>query len=152
MRWKRALLVLVSTAAALVLCETALRLQSLFGPGRVAASVLSLENVTAMELAQDCAAQLTSAPGTRREWFAEDPPPLPNRSTPAPGREETHQEYRRRGLYGPEAEYLWNRQFVELERCSPNSHFRNYPDNILVFDPPTGHPRPRFRFPPNTTT
>ena len=152
MRGKRLGVVLASTAAGLAMCEAALRLSSFFGPNRVAASVLTLENLSDMERAETYAARLTTTPGTHREWFAEDPPPLANRTTPAPGRAALHQDYARRGLYGPEAEYLWNRQFVELERCSPNSHFRNYPDHLVVFDPPTGSDRPRFRFPPNSTS
>ena len=152
MKRKKTFVVMAAALSGLAMCEAALRLSSFFGPNRVAASVLTGENMTEFERARNYAARLTTAPGSRLEWFAEDPPPLPNRSAPAPGSAEMQQEYRRRGIYGPEADYTWNRQFVELERCAPNSHFTNYPNHLLVFDPPTGNPRPRYRFPPNTTT
>jgi hypothetical protein len=94
---------------------------------------------------------LHAAPGTDRGWFSEDPPPLPNRTAPGAQRVERYKEYERRGILTFQADYVWNRYYVENQRCTLNSFFQNYPDTVLAFDPPTLSLRPRYRFPPNTT-
>ena len=64
----------------------------------------------------------TAAPGTYRKWFTEDPPPLPTRSRVDPQRLARHQDYERRGLPAFEADYVWNRYFLESQRCAePNA-------------------------------
>jgi hypothetical protein len=105
-----------------------------------------------LEGAASYIAKLPAAPGTDRSWFNEDPPALPNRSTVSPQSVERYRDYQRRGLFGAQADYIWNRRFVEANACAPGSRFQNYPDKILVFEPPSGDIHPIFRFPPNTTT
>ena len=85
-------------------------------------------------------------------WFTENPPPVPNRSAVDPQRIARYQDYERRGLFSPQADYIWNRIFAESTSCAPASMFQHYPDKILVFDPPSKDSHPHFRFPPNTTT
>ncbi len=97
-------------------------------------------------------AKLPAAAGTDRSWFNENPPALPNRSPVRPQNIERYRDYERRGIFGPQADYIWNRRFVEANACAPGSRFQNYPDKILVFDPPSSDVHPIYRFPPNTTT
>ncbi len=98
-------------------------------------------------------ANLPAEPGTDRKWFLEDPPPLATR-TPVPSEmTRRYDDFVKRGLYGPQAQYIWNRQFVFENTCNGGpSFFANYPDTVLVFDPPSGNSHPRFRFPPNATS
>jgi lysophospholipase L1-like esterase len=97
-------------------------------------------------------AALPAAPGTDRRWFTEDPPPLPNRAPVSQQRIDRYHDFERRGVYGPQADYIWNRKYVEQERCKPSGNFRRYPETVMVFDPPRGEAHPRFRFAPSTTT
>jgi len=69
------------------------------------------------------------APGTDRKWFSEDPPPLPNRKLPAADRVARLQDFKRRGLYAAQSEYVWNRYFVERERCNPTGPSGGFPEN-----------------------
>ena len=91
------------------------------------------------------------APGTDRKWFSEDPPPLPNRTPPAADRVARFQDFKRRGLYAAQSEYVWNRYFVERERCNPNGSFRGFPEKLLAFTPPTIDSHPRYWFPSNAS-
>jgi hypothetical protein len=97
-------------------------------------------------------ARLPAAPGTDRHWFSEDPPALPNRAPVSAQDMERYRDYERRGLFGPQADYVWNRRFVESNACAPGSTFQNYPAKIVIFDPPSGDTHPIYRFPPNATT
>jgi hypothetical protein len=148
----RALLAGVSLLVGLALCEGALRLLDR-GDGSAAPAVATLTaKLSDRERAAAYIDGLPAASGTDRRWFAEDPPPLPNRTPIARERQERYRDFERRGLYGPQADYIWNRRFVESQRCAPGSVFRNYPDKVLVFEPVFPSERPRFRFPPKTTT
>ena len=95
--------------------------------------------------------KLPTAPGTDRRWFLEDPPPLPNRTTVDPQRRDRYRDFERRGIFIPQADYLWNRFYAESQRCAPDSVFQKYPDTVLAFTPPTEDLHPRYRFPPNAT-
>ncbi len=147
----RAALAAGSVIAALALCEAALRLMARDAEDPVPVSMHTAK-LSDAERAADYVARLPAAEGTDRRWFPESPPPLPNRVPVAPERVARYKEFEKRGLYGPQADYIWNRRFVESQRCAPGSFFTNYPDKVLVFDPSGPGERPRFRFPPNTTT
>ncbi len=153
-RMKTTALVLASILFAILLCEAGLRMFTRFGgsgrpqPPTAVASDKPLD----VQAATRYIAQMPAAPGTDRKWFAEDPPPLPNRAVPSPDRVARFQDYERRGIYGPQADYVWNRHFVETAFCAPGSAYQNYPDDIVIFNPPEGALHPRYRFPPNITT
>jgi hypothetical protein len=91
------------------------------------------------------------APGTDRKWFSEDPPPLPNRTPPSADRVARFQDFQRRGLYAAQSEYVWNRYFIERERCTPNGFLRGFPEKVLAFTPPTIDSHPRYWYPSNAT-
>ncbi|HYL74400.1 MAG TPA: SGNH/GDSL hydrolase family protein [Bryobacteraceae bacterium] len=152
---KTTALVLASILFALLLSEAALRVFIGSSAGRPPAQPPPATAAPDKPLeVQDAAryiAAMPAAPGTDRQWFTEDPPPLPNRTAPAPERLARYNDYVRRGLFGPQGDYVWNRRFVETTYCTPSSVFQNYPDKIMVFDPPRDTPHPRFRFPPNAT-
>src|SRR5260370_359968 len=149
---KTTLLVLASTLFALLLCEAGLRV-FVGAPGKAVEAkpptTLPPEKPLEAGEAMRYIERMSAAAGTDRKWFTEDPPPLPNRGMPTAGRMERYKDYERRGIYGPQADYLWNRRFVESVLCTPSSVFQNYPDKIMVFDPPGGNLHPRYRFPPN---
>ncbi|HYL39346.1 MAG TPA: hypothetical protein VEV17_25730 [Bryobacteraceae bacterium] len=156
---KAILLALVSIVIALLISEAGLRLFTPFGPRDAkdpapvvsGAPVVTDKPLEVSEAARYIAA-MPAVPGTDRKWFGDDPPPLATRTPVSPQRIERYRDFERRGLYGPQADYIWNRKYVESERCSPNSMFRNYPETVLAFDPPGGDLRPHYRFAPSTTT
>ncbi len=152
---KRWLLVLISIVAALLLCETALRLFTDYLPGRAidppAIPGPVPEHPVSTREATRFVEQLAAAPGTDRRWFTEDPPPLPNRGPVAAARTSLYQDYQQRGLFPDQADYIWNRYYLEGTRCAPNNLFKNYPDTVLAFDPPSDDKHPYYRFPPNAT-
>ena len=117
-----------------------------------AASALTPDKPLDLEGALPYIERLPAAPGTDRRWFTENPPPLPNRKPVTPGDEARYRDYERRGLFGPQSGYVWNRLFVEATECAPASWFQNFPQKILVFDPPSGNSHPIYRFLPNTST
>jgi hypothetical protein len=153
---KAVLLVLASTLLGLLLCEAGLRLFTQYGPGasteEAPAGTTSPDKPLDLEGAAVYIAQLPSAAGTDRRWFSENPPPLPNRFTVSPQNVNRYRDYEKRGLIGPQADYIWNRRYVEANFCAPGSTFQNYPDKILVFDSPSGDTHPIYRFAPNNTT
>jgi hypothetical protein len=151
---KAILIVLASTFLGLLFCEAGLRLFTRYGPGAPDPSTMAVTPDKPLDLegALPYVAQLPAASGTDRRWFAENPAPLPNRSTVDPRGVARYRDYERRGLFSPQADYIWNRRFVEATSCAPASMFRNYPEKVQAFDPPSGDSHPHFRFPPNTTT
>jgi len=148
---KTVLLTLASILFALVLCEGALRLLARSAPAHAPPPPTAADKPLDVAEAARYIAAMPAAPGTDRAWFTEDPPPLPNRTTPDPARLERYNDYVRRGIFGPQGDYVWNRRFVRSTYCTPASSFQNYPEKILVFDPPEDTPHPRYRFPPNAT-
>ena len=152
---KAGLLVLASILAGLLLCEAGLRIFTRFRPGSMPEpnpAAITPDKPLDLEGALPYINRMPAAPGTDRRWFTENPPPLPNRKPVSAEDEARSQDYQRRGLFGPQSFYVWNRSFVEATSCSPTSWFRNYPEKILVFDPPSGNNHPIYRFPPNATT
>ena len=153
---KPILAVIGSTLVGLLACEAGLRLFTGYGAHRAAEpaappAVTADKPLEVSEAARDIQ-QLPAEPGTDRRWFSEDPPPLPNRTPVSPERIARYKDFERRGLYGPQADYIWNRKYVERERCLPNGVFQSYPDTVLAFDPPSGDVHPHYRFAPDTTT
>lgn len=151
---KATLLFLVSILFGLLLSEAGLRLFTRYGTNGSHSPTVAATPDQPLNIkdALRYVAELPAAPGTDRQWFSEDPPPLPNRTPVSPQRVVRYRDFERRGLFGPQADYIWNRRFVESMFCSPGSMFQNYPDKVLVFDPPSNDPHPRFRFAPSTTT
>lgn len=152
---KAVLAVIVSLFLGLLLCEASLRLFTRYGPAapdpRSTTTIVPdkpLDLAGALPYVQ----KLAAAPDTDRRWFTENPPKLPNRSTPDPRSVARFAEYERRGIFGPQADYIWNRRFVEATSCAPSSVFVNYPDKLVAFDPPSEDVHPHYRFPSSTTT
>ena len=137
------LVVLAATLCSLALGEAGLRWFLRYQPqsGETHATSSVMEYVRGIPL----------APGTDRKWFSEEPPPLPNRTPPAADRVARSQDFQRRGLYAAQSEYVWNRYFVERERCAPSGFLRNFPDKVLAFPPPTFDSHPRYWFPSNAS-
>lgn len=150
---QNALLILGSILFTLMTCEVGLRLlawqraksqgfwskdESATGPKNITEAYRYVEH-------------LAADPGTDRQWFTDDPPPL-NRSKVPAWRYERFSDFQKRGIYPFQADYLWNRYYVESQRCAPDSTLRNYPPTVLAFDPPRESTHPRYRFPPNVTT
>lgn len=143
-----AALLLGSTLTGLVFCEMGVRLFNRYGASRSPAQPQQLDAAAALRYV----ARLPIAAGTDRRWFAEDPPPLPNRSRVPARSLERFRDYRTRGIFGAQADYIWNSYYVESERCAVNGIFRSFPDRVLAFKPPAETSHPRFRFPPNSTS
>lgn len=146
-------LIFISTLAGLVLCEVGLRLLGWTrAETRLPAAVSKPEPQAEVAAALRYVARLPAVPGTDRRWFLEEPPPLPNRAPVLRQQVERYRDFERRGIFGAQAEYIWNRYYVESERCGPNNTFRNFPETVPAFDPPEESVHPRYRFPANYTT
>jgi hypothetical protein len=140
---KSLLVLLVSTLFGLALGEAGMRwfVQDTRQSSEARATSSVMEYVRGIPL----------APGTDRQWFSEDPPPLPNSTQPSANRIARFKDFQRRGLYAPQSEYVWNRYFVERERCNPNGFLRSFPGKVLVFTPSTIDSHPRYWFPSNAS-
>jgi len=150
--WRTAALLAASILFALALCEAGLRLFNRIESHRASAHagepvMAPIAAAAAMKYVE----QLPAALGTDRRWFLDDPPPLPNRAAVAPERLERYKDFERRGIFTPRADYIWNRYYVESQRCAPNGFFERFPDSVLAFSPPSASSHPRYRFPPNAT-
>lgn len=150
---KSVLLALASFVVSLALFEAGLRAFTHYGPGATAKPFMTITADTPLDVAGAVRyiEQIPLAPGTSRDWFTEDPPPLPNRTAPGEERRRRFDAYKKLGLFGPQGDYIWNRRFVETAFCAPDSFFKNFPETIIAFNPPAGNPHPRYRFPPNAT-
>ena len=146
---KSFLLVVISTVVALLLCEGGLRLVVRYR-SRTPPAYAPVEE-TDLGPATRFVAGYPALPDTDRGWFLEDPPPLTNRTKPGQQATDRYNDFVRRGLYGPQAQYIWNRKYFESEKCKPNGVFKGYPDTILTFDPPRGSEHPTYRFPIGST-
>ena len=146
---KSFLLLVVSTLVALLLCEGGLRVLARFRPKPPAAAAPASPDEWNRAIRH--VAQLPALPDTDRRWFLEDPPPLANRTKPAPAEIARFRDYQRRGIYPAQAQYIWNRKYVESEKCRADSIFKNYPNTVIAFDPPGGSVHPPYRFPPSST-
>ena len=147
---KSLLLVVVSTLLALLLCEGGLRVLARHRPIPPVPDT-GPPSPADLNRATRHVAQLPALADTDRRWFLEDPPPLTSRSEPAPAETGRYREYERRGIYPAQAQYIWNRKYLESKRCLADGGFRNYPDTVLSFDPPGGTAHPPFRFPVSST-
>jgi hypothetical protein len=150
---KSVLLIAFSTIAAVLLCEAALRL---VGPRALrelqpVAKQVAIDKDLDVVGAARYVAELPAEPGTDRRWFSEDPPPLTSRERVSKVAQARYDDFVRRGIYGPQAQYLWNRLYVQTNVCAPNSMFKNYPRTVLAFDPPERSVHPYYRFPINST-
>jgi hypothetical protein len=100
--------------------------------------------------------KIAVAPGVSRDWFYDDPPPLPNRGEPPAEWTRLFWEVKNHpDAYRPFTEVdafrAWNSAFVG-DPCK-NDFLRRAPEHLLyVYDPPDGKPRPPYRYMPNATT
>ena len=145
------LLVAGSMIIASALCEAVLRMAHRYVPGETQAAPDQRKPLATPDL-RHYIEKLAIAKGTDRNWFFDNPPPLPNRGVPTPQSVERARDFDRRGIFTAQSDYVWNRYYVESERCAVNGIFRNYPDDVLIFDPPRESFHPRYRFQANVTT
>jgi len=151
MRAHNLLVVLGSTLVGLLFWEAGLRLFSHYGPhdaGQQASVPAKPLNVAD---AAPYIRRLTPAGGPDARWFAEDPPPLPNRTSPSPAVAARYRDFERRGLYAFQSEYVWNSYLVKRDRCNPTGLFRNFPDTLPAFTPESVSIHPGIRFPADQT-
>lgn len=101
-------------------------------------------------IAQRHLEKLPLAAGVELSWFNKSPAdPAVARQPVDPKRLARHIEYLARDLYGPQANYVWNRRFVENNTTPSWQHyFRSMPISLEVFEPSTASERPVYRFPP----
>jgi hypothetical protein len=94
------------------------------------------------------------APGVQRAWFAENPPPLPNRKPVPPEWRALDQQIASSGVGGgtrrADAFKAWNSAFVG-DPCE-HWYLKDAPGRLFVYDPPGGSSRPPYRFLPDATT
>ncbi len=151
MRAKNLLVVLVSTVVGLLLWEAGLRLFTHYGPHDAAQQA----SVPAKPLGvADAARYIGRSAGAGEpdpHWFAEDPPALPNRTSPSPAIAARYRDFERRGVLAFQAEYVWNSYVVQRDRCNSGGRFRNFPDSLLAFTPEVASVHPGYRFPANQT-
>lgn len=148
------LLVTVSVVLCLLVTEAATRLidgHSLFSLRPPEANVSIGLDTTARHLDS-----VPRAEGVDRAWFYRTPPPLPNRGQHSPWTEgaaaanpSAPADFRT-DFRPPDFFKAWNAAFVGEPCASP--FFSGAPGRLIVFDPPSGEPRPIYRYLPNTTT
>jgi len=94
------------------------------------------------------------ASGVERAWFAQDPPPLPNRKPVPEEWRKLDREIELGGVSGTtrraDAFKAWNSAFVGDPCAHP--YLKDSPGRLFVFDPPDGQPRPPYRFMPDATS
>lgn len=95
------------------------------------------------------------AAGISRDWFFQDPPPLPNRGVPPPDWTNLFIEIRDHpAKYGPfrasDEFKAWNSAFAG--NVCDNAFLKLAPGMLYLYDPPAGHRAPPYRFQPNVTT
>ena len=151
MRAKDLLVVLVSTLVGLLLWEAGLRLLTGYGPHDAAQPASVPAKPPNVADAARYIRRFAGAGGVDQRWFAEDPPPLPNRTSPSPAIIARYRDFERRGIFGSQAEYVWNSYLVKRERCNPAGLLRNFPDTLLAFTPDSVSIHPGIRFPANQT-
>jgi len=95
------------------------------------------------------------AEGVQRAWFADDPPPLPNRRAVSASDAELVRRVEASGVTDgtrrADMFKVWNSVFVGPDPCA-HPYLKDAPGQIYVYDPADGSPWPRFRFLPDTTT
>lgn len=159
------LLLFGSLLVALVFCELMTRAYFELTFNRTSRSQLSVSDARIMKkyfdahtlsdaryleqpLADRYLGAVNVAKGIDRAWFNEaSSVPDRRRSDVNPAAESLQAEYERRGHFGFQANYIWNKQFVQKETCDENPIFTNLPAPVKVFDPPDGRLYPRYRFP-----
>ena len=151
MRAKNLLAVLVSTLVGLLLCEAGLRWFTHYGPHDAAQQA----SANGKPLSVADAARYIDGParegGPDPHWFAEAPPPLPNRTSPSPAVTARYLDFERRGLHAFQSEYVWNSYLVKRDRCNSAGRFQNFPDTLQAFTPESVTVHPGYRFPANQT-
>jgi hypothetical protein len=95
------------------------------------------------------------APGVSRDWFFDDPPPLPNRTKPSADWQKLFVEVRNHpATYAPfrpaDVFKAWNADFAG-DVCK-NAFLERAPGTLYLYDPPDGGRVPPYRFLPNATT
>jgi hypothetical protein len=146
------LLAAASTVAALLLCETGLRIARPFGPRQRAVSAPAAPSSPSdLKAVNQYVGRLPVVAGTDPAWFLEDPPALPNRGKPSPADVAKYEDFARRKIYPPQAQYIWNSKYLASRMCTPDGAFAPFPSGIPVFDPADGAEVPRYRFPPSST-
>jgi hypothetical protein len=151
MRTKNLLVVLVSTLVGLLFSEAGLRLFSHYGPHGAAQPASVPAKPPNVADGARYIRRLAGAGSLDQRWFAEDPPPLPNRTPPIPAMTARYRDFERRGLFGPQSEYVWNSYLVKRDRCNPAGLFRNFPETLLAFTPASISIHPGYRFPTSRT-
>ena len=151
MRAQNLLVVLVSTLVGLLFWEAGLRLFSHYGPHDAAQPASVPAKPTNVADAARYIRRLAGAGSPDQRWFAEDPPPLPNRTSPSPAITARYRDFERRGIFASDAEYVWNSYLVKRDRCNPGGLFRNFPETLLAFTPDSVSIHPGIRFPANQT-
>ncbi len=151
MRAKNLLVVLVSTLVGLLLWEAGLRVFTRYGPRDAAQPAGVPAKPPNVADAARYLRGLGGAGGTDPRWFAEDPPPLPNRTSPNPALAARYRDFERRGIFGSQAEYVFNSYLVKRERCNPAGLLRNFPETLLAFTPQSVSVHPGYRFPADQT-
>ena len=98
--------------------------------------------------------QVQLARGVKREWFFQDPPPLPNRRPPPPEWVQLYRSLQDQpsddGKFQPTDVFkAWNSAFAG----DPCTHglLRHAPGQLFVYDPADGVGAPRFRFLPDAS-
>jgi hypothetical protein len=151
MRANNLLVVLVSTLMGLLLWEIGLRLFTHYGPRDAAQQAGVPAKPLKVAGAARYIGRLTAAGSADQRWFSEELPPLPNRTPPSPALAARYADFERRGLFGSEAEYVWNSYVVKRDQCNPGGLLRNFPETLLAFTPRSVSVHPEFRFPANQT-
>jgi hypothetical protein len=151
MRAKDVLVVVVSTLVGLLLWEAGLRLFTGYGHHDAAQPASVPAKPPNVADAARYIRRLSGAGSLDQRWFAEDPPPLPNRTSPIPAITARYRDFERRGIFASDAEYVWNSYLVKRDRCNPGGLFRNFPETLLAFTPDSVSIHPGIRFPANQT-
>lgn len=150
------LLLGISTVLALGIAEfclrTLIRIPETSDP-KVTVSSISMPPEADLEHAWEYVMRRKLPDSVQAAWFKDDPPVLANHKPVPAFLRARYDDYVRRGLYGPQAGYIWNPEFVHERGCVMKSgFFANYPESIEVFDPPSKTQFPRFRFLPDMTS
>jgi len=94
-------------------------------------------------------------PGVERQWFFDDPPPLPNRRAVTDEWQRLFRHIEQNPVGGldfrpPDVFKAWNSAFIGGDPCK-HPFLRHAPGQLWVYDPPDGQPTPPYRYLPDVT-
>jgi hypothetical protein len=148
---KNVLLFFVSIAFSILVAEAAVR----YIDGYAMFAVPLNNPLGSAAFSPEVPKQIPLAAGVEPQWFASEPPPLPNRREPPDDWVRLFHSIQANPVGGmefrpPDVFKAWNSAFVGPDPCK-HKFLRHAPGLLYLYDPPDGQASPPYRYLPNAT-